>query len=188
MSKIIAIDAMGGDHAPEIVINGLKQILKSRPEFSFSLFGDETKIQPLLQSTISEHHLARIKLFHTDETISGDTKASQAVRRGWKSSMGMAIQAVKDGKADAVISAGNTGALMAMALFSLKTMQDIDRPAICSTFPTLDGHCCILDLGANIDCKAHNLVEFAMMGDAFARSVMGVKNPRIGLLILALKP
>src|SRR3546814_2513691 len=119
---------------------------------------------------------------HTDDVVSSDAKPSVALRAGRKSSMRLAIDAVHDGDADCVVSAGNTGALMAMAKFVLKTLPGINRPAIASFFPTLRGESVMLDLGANVQCDAENLVDFAVMGNAFARSVLGLREPTYALL------
>ncbi len=151
-SLTIALDAMGGDHAPAIVLRGADIALMRHPGVRFLLFGDD------------------------------DTKPSQALRAARRSSMRLAIEAVAEGRADGVVSAGNTGALMAIAKFVLKTLPGIDRPAIATFFPTRRGESVILDLGANIECDAENLVQFALMGDAFARTVLGLVQPTVGLL------
>jgi phosphate acyltransferase len=176
----IALDAMGGDRAPEIVLRGADIALERYPGTRFLLFGSEGKIAPLLAQL---PRLAKVaELHHTDEVVAGDDKPSQALRAGRNTSMRLAIDAVADGRADGVVSAGNTGALMAIAKFALKTLPGIDRPAIATFFPTTRGETVMLDLGANIECDAENLVQFALMGDAFAKSVLGVTEPTIGLL------
>jgi len=176
----IALDAMGGDNAPEIVVKGAEIALDRHPEAHFLLFGVESRIAPLLAQM---PRLAKsATLHHTSEVVLDDAKPSQALRAGRGSSMRLAIEAVADGRADGVVSAGNTGALMAIAKFVLKTLPGIDRPAIATFFPTLRGESVMLDLGANIECDADNLVQFALLGDAFARSVLGLSDPTVGLL------
>ncbi|HTV88595.1 MAG TPA: phosphate acyltransferase PlsX, partial [Stellaceae bacterium] len=176
----IALDAMGGDRAPDIVLQGANLALERHPGAKFLLFGAESKVTPLLAQLPRVAEVA--SLHHTDEIVAGDDKPSQALRAGRNTSMRLAIDAVAEGRADGVVSAGNTGALMAIAKFVLKTLPGIDRPAIATFYPTLRGESVLLDLGANIECDAENLVQFALMGDAFARSVLGVVEPTVGLL------
>ena len=175
----LSLDAMGGDYAPEIVVEGAAQSKIRYPELKFSFFGNENKILPLISSL---DILKDCKIVHTNDYIDSNEKPSVAVRKGKNSSMGMAIQLVKSGEADAVVSAGNTGALMAMSKIFLRPMDGITRPAIAAYFPTITGESCMLDLGANIECDAKNLVQFAFMGQAFANIVMGIKDPSISLL------
>ena len=170
---------MGGDNAPHIIVDGAAQTKIRHPYVKFSFFGNKIKLLPLISSS---EVLKESKIVHTDEFIDANEKPSIAVRKGRNSSMGMAIQSVKSGKADAIVSAGNTGALMAMAKLFLRPIEGINRPAIAAYFPTITGESCMLDLGANIDCDAKNLVQFAFMGQAFANIVMGVDNPSISLL------
>lgn len=171
---------MGGDHAPDIVLRGANIARERFPQADFLLFGQESRIQPLLERLPK---LAKVStVHHTDDVVSPDAKPSVALRAGRNSSMRLAIDAVAEGKAAAAVSAGNTGALMAMAKLSLRTLPGIDRPAIASLFPTLKGECVMLDLGANTTCDAENLVQFAAMGDVFARTVLGLVRPTIGLL------
>lgn len=176
----IALDAMGGDHAPKSVINGAAIALSRYSDLEFLIYGDEAQVLPLL----SKHKKLTEKstFVHTQEVVSPGEKPSVALRQGKESSMGMAIDAVKTGKADAVVSAGNTGALMALSKIALRTLPGIDRPAICSLFPTMQGQAVMLDLGANPECTAENLFQFAVMGEAFARVVLARKNPSIGIL------
>jgi glycerol-3-phosphate acyltransferase PlsX len=176
----IALDAMGGDRAPEIVLKGADLALERHPNTRFLLFGAEAQVLPLLAQLPRVAKVA--SLHHTSETVAADDKPSQALRAGRGTSMRLAIDAVADGRADGVVSAGNTGALMAIAKFVLKTLPGIDRPAIATFFPTQRGESVMLDLGANIECDAENLVQFALMGDAFARCVLGVTDPTVGLL------
>ncbi|HKX09606.1 MAG TPA: phosphate acyltransferase PlsX [Stellaceae bacterium] len=177
---VIALDAMGGDHAPEMVVRGAHIALKRFPNVHFLLFGDEAKIQPLLAR--HKKLSRRATIHHTDEAVSGEAKPSQALRSGRRSSMRLAIDAVAEGKAHCVVSAGNTGALMAMSKVVLRTVPGIDRPAMASYFPTRRGESVMLDLGANVECDADNLVQFALLGDVFARTVLGLVQPVVGLL------
>ncbi len=171
---------MGGDNAPRAVLRGANIARRRFPEVRFLLFGDEAQLQPLMR------RLPRLRksseIVHTESMIANEAKPSEALRRGRESSMRMAIDAVRDGEAFGVVSGGNTGALMAMAKFVLKTLPGIDRPAMASFFPTLKGESVMLDLGANIDCDADNLVQFAVMGELFARTVLGTLQPSVGLL------
>jgi glycerol-3-phosphate acyltransferase PlsX len=176
----IALDAMGGDRAPAMVLQGADLALKRVPRLRFLIFGADSAIAPMLSRLPNLAAVATVH--HTSEVVSGDARPSLALRTGRRSSMGLAIDAVAEGDADGVVSAGNTGALMALAKFVLKTLPGIDRPAIASFFPTRRGESVMLDLGANIDCDAENLVQFALMGDVFARTVLGLIEPRVGLL------
>ena len=176
----IALDAMGGARAPEMVLRGADMAVQRHPGLRFMLFGDETGVQPLLAKLPRLGGI--VELHHTSEMVMDDDKPSMALRAGRQSSMRLAIDAVADGLADGVVSAGNTGALMAMAKFSLKMLPGIDRPAIASFFPTQRGESVMLDLGANVECDADNLVQFALLGDAFARTVLGLIEPTVGLL------
>jgi glycerol-3-phosphate acyltransferase PlsX len=177
---LISLDAMGGDNAPQMVLDGADTALKRFPDTRFLIFGDERKVAPLLASRPRVAAASEIR--HAADSISGDTKPSVALRAGRGSSMRLAINAVQSGEAHGIVSAGNTGALMAMSKFVLKTLATIDRPAIASFFPTLRGESVMMDLGANVECTADNLVQFAVMGDAFARTVLGVHQPTIGIL------
>ena len=176
----IAIDAMGGDRAPGIVLKGAEIALRRYPHVRYLMFGPEDELHPLIAKLPSLGKAAT--LFHTSEVVADDAKPSLALRAGRPSSMKLAIDAVADGRADGVVSAGNTGALMAMAKSALKMLPGIDRPAIASFFPTRRGESVMLDLGANVECDAENLVQFALMGDVFARTVLGLVEPTVGLL------
>ena len=172
---------MGGDHGPNVVIPAAAIALVRHPDMRFILVGDEAEIAPELAAhpQVAE----RSEVVHTDVSISMDAKPSQALRRGrWKSSMWLAIQAVRDGQADAVVSAGNTGALMAMSRFCLKTIKGVDRPAIAAIWPTVDAECIVLDVGANVGADSRQLVEFTLMGAAMARALFGLERPTVGLL------
>jgi len=176
----IAVDAMGGDHAPGIVIDGCARSLDRNPHTKFLLFGDEAKMQPHL----SRHAalVAASEVHHTPDAVPMDAKPSQAVRRGRKSSMAMAITAVKVKRAQAIVSAGSTGALMAMSKIQLRTFPGVARPAIAAIWPTIKGECLVLDVGANVDADIKQLVDFAILGDAFARTVLHRDRPRVALL------
>ncbi len=175
----LAIDAMGGDHAPEAVLDGLELAAERHPQARFLLVGDEARIGGAL--ALRPRAAKACSLRHAPDTISGDLKPTAALRiRG--SSMRVAIDAVASREAAGVVSAGNTGALMALAKIVVKTLPEIDRPALAAIGPSARGDVVMLDLGANVQCDARNLVEFAVMGDAFARAVLGLTNPSIGLL------
>ncbi|MBL6958650.1 MAG: phosphate acyltransferase PlsX [Rhodospirillales bacterium] len=176
----LSIDAMGGDNAPEMVVAGINLSRRQLPDVDYILFGNEQMIAPLLDKYPHVKDCCRI--VHTSDIVSDDEKPSVALRQGRQSSMRLAINAVGDGEANGVISAGNTGALMAMAKFVLKTLPGISRPAIATYFPTQRGESLMLDLGANVLCDADNLVQFAVMGEVFARNVLGLEQPSVGLL------
>jgi glycerol-3-phosphate acyltransferase PlsX len=176
----IALDAMGGDHGPAIVLAGAELSLLRHPGIEFVLYGDRAVVAPLLTA---HANLQGARLVHTEVSVKMDEKPSQALRNGrWKSSMWLAIDAVKKGEADVAISAGNTGALMAMAKFHLKTMTGVDRPAIAARWPTLRGAAVVLDLGATIGADAPHLVNLAVMGSAMAHILGGIERPKVGLL------
>ncbi|MGP0090503.1 MAG: phosphate acyltransferase PlsX [Xanthobacteraceae bacterium] len=177
----IALDAMGGDHGPSVVVPGAELSLSRHPDIEFVLFGDQAAIGPLLDAHPSLKPATRI--VHTEVAVAMDAKPSQALRTGrWKSSMWRAIDAVKKGEADVAVSAGNTGALMAMAKFNLKTMAGISRPAIAALWPTLRGESIVLDVGASIGADAEHLVDLAAMGSAMARVLFDLDRPTVGLL------
>jgi glycerol-3-phosphate acyltransferase PlsX len=177
----IALDAMGGDYGPSVVVPGADLALQRHPEIKFLFFGDRAKIEPLLQSR--EALRGASEVIHTDVAVAMSDKPSQALRRGrWKSSMWLAIDAVKRGEADVAVSAGNTGALMAMARFHLKMMSGIDRPAIAALWPTLRGESIVLDVGASIGADAEHLVDLAAMGGAMAQVLFDLERPTVGLL------
>lgn len=176
----IALDAMGGDHAPGVILEGASIARERSPNLDFVICGDRARIEPLLARYPRLEHGVTIR--HTDEQIMADDKPGQALRRGRNSSMALAIEAVREGEAAVAVSAGNTGALMALAKFTLRTMPGIDRPALASLLPTSRGESVMLDLGANVECDERNLVEFAVMGAAFARTVLGVPRPSVALL------
>ena len=177
----IALDAMGGDHGAAVVVPGAELSLSRHPGIEFLLFGDRALVEPLLDAR--PRLKAASQLVHTDVSVKMHDKPSQALRKGrWKSSMWLAIDAVRKGEADAAVSAGNTGALMAMAKFNLRTMARIERPAIAALWPTLKGETIVLDLGASIGADSAHLVDLAAMGSAMARVVFGLERPTVGLL------
>ncbi|RZI45342.1 phosphate acyltransferase PlsX [Candidatus Finniella inopinata] len=181
MTTILALDAMGGDVGPKVVVEGAAIALsQSQGPLSFLLFGDG----PLIEAQLDKFPGLRkySTIVHTDVLITNDTKPSTAVRMGRKSNLGMAVDAVAKGQAHAVVSAGNTGAYMALSKILLKTLKGIDRPAIPAVLPTIKGKTVVLDLGANIDCSAESLVQFALMGEAFSREILKLAHPTVGLL------
>jgi phosphate acyltransferase len=179
VSITVALDAMGGDNAPDMVVAGADLARERYPNVKYILFGDETRIAPLLEKRKALKPFVTIR--HTEDVIDNDMKVAVALRRR-DSSMRLAIDAVAANEADCVVSAGNTGALMAIAKMVLKMLPGIHRPAISSFLPTTRGESVMLDLGANIECDVENLVQFAIMGSIFARTVLGIPEPTIGLL------
>jgi len=177
----VSLDVMGGDHGPETVLAGADIALLRKPGLRFELYGEATAAMPVLEK------FPRVKQasnFHDCEiSISMDDKPSQALRRGrWKSGMWRSIEAVKAGEADFCVSAGNTGALMAMAKFCLRTMEGIERPAMAALWPTLKGESVVLDVGANVGADTGQLVDFAIMGAAMSRALYDLDRPTVGLL------
>lgn len=172
---------MGGDHGPSVVIPALMTVAIRRPDIRFVIYGREDVVRLELAKFPK---LAEISEFvHCEIAVRMDDKPSQALRHGrWKSSMWKAVEAVKNGGAQACISAGNTGALMAMSKFCLRTMATIDRPAIAALWPTTRGESVVLDVGATIGADAHQLIDFAILGTGMARSVFGIERPSVGLL------
>lgn len=175
--KRIAVDAMGGDHAPQAVVEGVNQALAAFPDIEIQLYGDEAKIKQYLTAT------ERVSIVHTTEKINSDDEPVKAIRRKKEASMVLATKAVKDGQADAVLSAGNTGALLAAGVFVVGRIKNIDRPGLMSTLPTMDGKGFdMMDLGANAENTAHHLYQYGILGSFYAEHVRGVKQPRVGLL------
>lgn len=175
----IAIDAMGGDHAPNAVVEGVNKAIATFPEIEVLLFGDEAQIKPLL--TVED----RVTIVHTDEVVESDDEPVAAVRRKKGSSMVMAAQYVKEKKADALLSAGNTGALLASGLLVVGRMKGIDRPGLMPVLPTFNPespHLILADAGANADCKPNNLYQFAVLASYYAKAMFGIANPRVGLI------
>lgn len=177
----ISLDVMGGDFGPEVVIPGAAKALERHPDVTFLLYGQRAKVEPLLASYPK---LKEKSVFHDcDVAVTMDEKPSQALRRGrYVSSMWRSIEAVKTGNADVIVSAGNTGALMAMAKFCLRTMATIERPAIAAIWPTSTGESIVLDVGATIGADAQQLLDFALMGGAMARALFEIEKPSVGLL------
>jgi phosphate acyltransferase len=173
----IAIDAMGGDHAPKEIVIGAMKAVEAFSDIHITLVGDETKINQYLTNQ------ERITILHTTEVILGTDEPVRAVRRKKTASMVLAAQQVADGNADACISAGNTGALMAAGLFVVGRIEGIDRPALTPTLPTIGGEgFLLLDVGANVDAKPEHLLQYAIMGSIYSEKVRGIANPRVGLL------
>ncbi len=177
---VLSVDAMGGDEAPAVVIDGLAHFCERRSGIRFLLHGDEGKVRPLLDA--APEVAARCELKHTESAIAMDAKPSAALRNARGTSMMNAIEAVKSKEAAAAVSAGNTGALMAIAMLSLRKMKGVHRPGMTAMWPTVKGNSVILDVGANLDADAPQLVTFAVMGEAFARAVLGKPKPTVGLL------
>ena len=181
VNATIALDAMGGDHGAGVVVPAALKALKQNAGLKLILVGDESRLVEVLK----EHKAAvseRLSIQHASQVVGMDELPSQALRGKKDSSMRVAINLVKEGQAQACISAGNTGALMATARFVLKTLPGIDRPAICTTLPTVKGHVYVLDLGANVDSSAEHLFEFAVMGSELASAIDEKKSPTVGLL------
>jgi glycerol-3-phosphate acyltransferase PlsX len=177
----IAIDAMGGDHGPATMLAGADLAYQRRDDLSFLLFGDAAAVAPELAVRPGLRVVSEV--VHCPETISADDRPSQAIRRARTTSMGRMIAAVKEGEAQAAVSGGNTGALMAMSKLALRTMPGIDRPALAALLPTLGANDLVmLDLGANTESDARNLVQFAVMGAAYARVILDLERPRVQLL------
>lgn len=175
--KKIAIDAMGGDYAPKAIVEGVNQAIQAFSDIEIQLYGVESKIREFL--TVNE----RVQIIHTDEKISSDDEPAKAIRRKKESSMVLAAQAVKNGESDAVISAGNTGALLASGIFIIGRIKGIDRPGLMSTLPTIDGKGFdMLDLGANAENNPVHLHQYAILGSFYAKNVRGIEKPKIGLL------
>lgn len=177
----IAIDAMGGDEGVRVMVSGAALARRRHDRFKFLLVGDEVRIKAALEN--HPNMAGASEILHCDDVVAGDEKPTQALRRAKTTSMGLAINAVKSGDCGAAVSAGNTGALMAMSKLALRTMPGIDRPALAALLPTLgDNDVVMLDLGANTECDARNLVQFAIMGAAYSRIVTGKDAPRVRLL------
>jgi phosphate acyltransferase len=173
----LAIDAMGGDNAPQAIVEGVMKAVSEFSDLEVTLIGHEEKIKPYLTER------ERITIIHTDEVIEGTDEPVRAVRRKKNASMVLMANEVKEGRADGCISAGNTGALMTAGLFIIGRIDGIERPALSPTLPTLDGKGFLfLDVGANVDAKPEHLLQYAIMGSVYVEKVRGIKNPRVGLL------
>ncbi len=180
-SPRIAIDAMGGDTGPAVMLAGAARAHERRGDLAFLMFGDQALIRAELDKHASLH--GAVEIVHCEDVIAGTEKPSQAMRRAKTTSMGRAVAAVKSGQAQAALSAGNTGALMAMSKLALRTMPGIDRPALAALLPTLgQNDLVMLDLGANTEADTQNLVQFAVMGAAYSRVVLDLDRPRVQLL------
>ena len=175
----LAVDAMGGDHAPDIVVSGLSIAAERHPDARFLLVGDEARLAPLMARCRRASAVCTVR--HTSDAVSSDCKPTVALRMR-RASMRLAIDAVARGEAHGVVSAGNSGALLALSKIVLKTLPGIDRPAMAAIMPSARGDVVMLDLGANVACDARNLVEFSLLGDMFARTVLGLTAPTIGVL------
>ena len=181
MSLTISIDAMGVDQGPQVTIPASLDCLKHNQNLKLILVGDELVIKDLLPQDLSAYQ-DRLSIHHASQRVEMDESPSKALKNKKDSSMRVAINLVKEGQADACVSAGNTGALMATARFVLKMIPGIDRPAIISTLPSIHGHTHVLDLGANVDCSAEHLFQFAIMGNELVKAVEGIESPKVGLL------
>lgn len=178
-NMVISVDAMGGDNSPRAVIEGLAINAKEHPDLKFIVFGDSAKVKPILQQFPELEKVCELR--HAPEMVRNEDKPASVIRNR-NTSMFMAIDAVRKGEAQAVVSAGNTGALMAISKLTLKTITKIHRPAIVSIMPHRYGKYVMLDLGANTECDAINLAEFAFMGEILARHALGIARPRVALL------
>jgi phosphate acyltransferase len=173
----IAVDAMGGDHAPEEIVAG---VLLAAAEFDATilLVGDEARVRPLLRGARTD----RVTVIHAPDAVAMDLTPSTAIRSCGRTSLGVAVNLVKQGEADAVVSAGNSGAFLAIALIKLRTIEGISRPAIATVWPAMNGPTVLLDSGANVDCRPEWLEQFAIMGSAYATAVLNIAQPRVGIL------
>lgn len=181
MSHTIALDAMGGDHGAPVVTAAAKKVLSESKDVRLILVGDqEVLTEELNKQSLSVGH--NLSIQHASQKVEMDESPAAALKNKKDSSMRVAINLVKSGVADACVSAGNTGALMATARFVLKTLPGIDRPAICTALPTMKGHCHVLDLGANIDCEAEHLFQFGLMGATLVAAIDNIERPTVGLL------
>ena len=178
MTVTVAIDCMGGDHGPDVTVHAALDFIKKHEDVRVILVGIEKKILPFLSG---ESH-PRIVVRHASEIVAMDESPALAIRNKKDSSMRVALDLVKSGEADACVSAGNTGALMAISRFVLKMLPGIDRPAICAVLPTISGHAHVLDLGANVDCSPEHLLQFAIMGVSLVGAIEHKERPTVGLL------
>lgn len=177
---VIALDGMGGDMAPDMVVRGAGIARERHPDVTFRLYGPATRLTELVKRV---RWLADCcEIVPADDVVTNEDTPKTALRKRRGSSMGMALDAVAENQADCIVSAGNTGALLASATVMLRTLPGVRRPALASLLPTMRGETAVLDLGANMQCDANNLTEFAVMGSVFARTVLGLDQPRVGLL------
>ncbi len=178
---VLSIDGMGGDSAPDIVVRGVEIAARKRPDLRVLLHGDKARLDALLAQHPEAARISEVR--HAETALSMDLKPSQALRQGRGSSLWNAVASVESGEARAVVSAGNTGAYMAIAMFRLRTMSGVHRPALAARWPTMKGgYVVVLDVGANVQADSEQLVEFAIMGEAFQRAVSGIARPKVGLL------
>ena len=181
MTIVISVDVMGGDHGLNVTVPACIDFLRQNPDVNLILVGDSDAIYRHIKDQLSLYS-DRIEVVHTTQVVNMDEQPQIAMRQKKDSSMRVAINLVKEGKANAVVSAGNTGALMAIARYVLRTMDGIDRPAIAKILPTVKGEVCMLDLGANVDCSPHHLLQFGVMGSQVMRGITGKISPSVGLL------
>jgi phosphate acyltransferase len=177
---VLSIDGMGGDNAPGIVIEGVELFAQKNPGVAFIIHGDAPRIEALLANAPAARAVTRVA--PAERAIGMEVKPSQALRQGKGSSLWNAVASVEEGQARAVVSAGNTGAFMAIAMFRLRMMEGIHRPALTCSLPSMRGTVAMLDVGANVQADAEQLVEFAIMGEAFHRALNGTERPKVGLL------
>ncbi|MDR3221976.1 MAG: phosphate acyltransferase PlsX [Candidatus Accumulibacter sp.] len=178
MTVTVAIDCMGGDHGPEVTVRAALEFVRKHDDVRAILVGIEEKIRPFLGSADEP----RLVIRHASEVVTMDESPALAIRAKKDSSMRVALDLVRDGEADACVSAGNTGALMAISRFVLKMLPGIDRPAICAVLPTMSGHVHVLDLGANVDCSPEHLLQFAIMGVSLVGAIEHRDRPSVGIL------
>lgn len=178
---IIAVDAMGGDRAPHVTVEGACLAVEEL-ELTIALVGDKNIIEPLLEEHKYRKKKGSIVVVHAPDVISMSESPSIALRKKKNSSISLALEMVKRGEADAALSAGNSGAMMAFSMFVMKRLSGVERPAIATVMPNVNGATVLLDAGANVDCKPINLVQFGIMGSAYAATILGIKLPRVGLL------
>lgn len=185
-TAIISLDAMGGDHAPATVVEGALQAVQRHPHIQFRIYGRKNKIAPLIKN---HPELAqKCRVIHCKDVITAEDDVRVALRKSRHSSMRAMLESVKNGEADACVSAGNTGAFMALAKMILRPLPSIERPAIATFIPNLKSETLLLDLGANVDCSPHQLVQFALLGQLFARVVLGIQKPLVKLLSIGSEP
>lgn len=182
MPLIISVDAMGGDRGPSVAMPAIIEILKVNRDVNFIVCGDKDLINAEIGNNLEQSQRDRIEIRHSSIVVNDHDKPSSVIRSKLDSSMAMAIETVKEGEADVCVSAGNTGALMALGLFKLGVLPSISRPAICTSIPTENGSCLVLDLGANTDCSANQLAQFALLGSLTSEYLYSVKSPIVKLL------
>ena len=182
MTVNISIDAMGGDFGPNVTMEAITRVLDNHPDVNALVFGDRSALLGAIGDNLNPNIRSRLDIYHCESQVNGDDKPSNAVRSKQDSSMALALKSIKDGDAQACISAGNTGVLMAFSLFTLGTLPGISRPAICAEIPTDQGSKLMLDLGANVDCSAQQLYQFAVLGSHTAKLALDITEPSVRLL------